>query len=235
VTKAGEASTNSSPASLNLTSIYTFSEGFLRGFRAGGTAFVSWTNRRYYYYPNGVTVTGDREIDLAGHSPHEQSPELVIASAVGLRGSAAHRSGDRVAAEDQFRGFARAAERTCEHFADRDAERADGGSDRARVGAPRIGEIALIGAVLEARHALVVLAEVRRRMAEVEDVTPLAQRIGEAHARRRLCCWRGTLGSLSERTERCCNEQNEERPRQRVDGSPGHRGRFSRRKPAECR
>ncbi|HUR56103.1 MAG TPA: TonB-dependent receptor [Opitutaceae bacterium] len=62
VTKAGEATTNYSPASINLTSMYTFNEGLLRGFRAGGTAFVSWTNRRYYYYPNGVNLSGEREL-----------------------------------------------------------------------------------------------------------------------------------------------------------------------------
>jgi hypothetical protein len=42
--------------------MYTFSEGMLRGFRAGGSAFFSWKNRGYYYYPNGVNLAGTREL-----------------------------------------------------------------------------------------------------------------------------------------------------------------------------
>jgi outer membrane receptor protein involved in Fe transport len=62
VTEAGERSTNNAALSANFTSIYTFSEGVLRGFRAGGSALFSWDNRGYYYYPNGVTVGGKREL-----------------------------------------------------------------------------------------------------------------------------------------------------------------------------
>ena len=62
VTKAGEGTTNYPTISANFTSMYTFSEGMLRGLRAGGTAFVSWKNRRYYYYPDGVNVEGTRQL-----------------------------------------------------------------------------------------------------------------------------------------------------------------------------
>jgi outer membrane receptor protein involved in Fe transport len=62
LTKSGEGTTNYPTLSANLTSVYTFSDGWLRGFRAGGSAFVSWKNRKYYYYPNGITVDGERDL-----------------------------------------------------------------------------------------------------------------------------------------------------------------------------
>lgn len=62
VTKAGEGTTNYPSLSSNLTGVYTFSDGILRGLRVGGTANVAWFNRRYYYYPNGVSVSGERRL-----------------------------------------------------------------------------------------------------------------------------------------------------------------------------
>jgi hypothetical protein len=62
VTIAGEGTTNYPKVSANFTSMYTFSEGWLRGFRAGGTLMASWKNRRYYYYPSGINVEGNREL-----------------------------------------------------------------------------------------------------------------------------------------------------------------------------
>lgn len=62
VTQAGEGTTNYPTLSANFTSMYTFSEGVLRGLRVGGSAFFSWKNRGYYYYPNGVNLGGDREL-----------------------------------------------------------------------------------------------------------------------------------------------------------------------------
>ena len=62
VTKAGEGTTNYPAVSSNFTGTYTFTEGALRGLRAGGTATVAWQNRRYYYYPNGVSATAAREL-----------------------------------------------------------------------------------------------------------------------------------------------------------------------------
>jgi outer membrane receptor for ferric coprogen and ferric-rhodotorulic acid len=62
VTQAGERTTNNPAYSANFTTVYSFSEGMLRGLRVGGSAFVSWKNRGYYYYPNGVSVGGQREL-----------------------------------------------------------------------------------------------------------------------------------------------------------------------------
>jgi len=46
--------------STNVTQNYTFSNGFLKGFRLGGSILLGWQDRRYYYYPNGVTVGAKR-------------------------------------------------------------------------------------------------------------------------------------------------------------------------------
>ncbi len=62
VTTAGESTTNYPALSSNFTGVYTFNNGLARGFRAGGTANVAWYNRRYYYYPNGVSVGGARRL-----------------------------------------------------------------------------------------------------------------------------------------------------------------------------
>lgn len=62
VTTGGESTTNYPALSSNFTGVYTFSSGFARGFRFGGTANVAWFNRRYYYYPNGVNVGGIRRL-----------------------------------------------------------------------------------------------------------------------------------------------------------------------------
>ena len=62
VTVAGEGTTNYPAISSNFTGTYTFTEGALRGLRAGGTATVAWQNRRYYYYPNGVSAGAAREL-----------------------------------------------------------------------------------------------------------------------------------------------------------------------------
>lgn len=62
VTQAGEKSTNGASLSANFTTMYTFSEGMLRGLRVGGSGFFSWDNRGYYFYPNGVALTGGREV-----------------------------------------------------------------------------------------------------------------------------------------------------------------------------
>ena len=62
VTKEGEGTTNYPSLSSNFTGVYTFSDGFLRGFRGGGTVTTSWYNRRYYYYPNGVSIGAERKL-----------------------------------------------------------------------------------------------------------------------------------------------------------------------------
>ena len=62
VTKAGEGTTNYPALSSNFTGVYTFTSGFARGFRLGGTANVAWFNRRFYYYPNGIGPTAERRL-----------------------------------------------------------------------------------------------------------------------------------------------------------------------------
>ena len=55
-TRVGDKTAGSPERSLNLTSVYTFSETFLKGFSIGGTASLSWGNRAFYYYATPVTV-----------------------------------------------------------------------------------------------------------------------------------------------------------------------------------
>jgi hypothetical protein len=40
--------------SFNVTSMYTFPSGLIKGVSAGGTMSLAWKNRDYYYYTNGV-------------------------------------------------------------------------------------------------------------------------------------------------------------------------------------
>lgn len=57
VLQAGERNTGAPKFSFNLTNIYTFDEGMLKGLRVGGTARLAWQSIYYYYYTNGVTPT----------------------------------------------------------------------------------------------------------------------------------------------------------------------------------
>ncbi len=60
VAVAGEDTVGYPKFNFNMTQIYTFDQGKLKGFRIGGTVTRSWQNRAYYYYPNGVTVGATR-------------------------------------------------------------------------------------------------------------------------------------------------------------------------------
>jgi len=62
VTNAGESTTNYPALSWNCTTVYTFSDGPVRGLRVGGTLATAWYNRRYYYYPNGVSIGSERRL-----------------------------------------------------------------------------------------------------------------------------------------------------------------------------
>lgn len=57
VLQAGERNTGAPKYSLNLTNIYSFDDGLLKGFRIGGTARLAWQSIYYFYYANGVTPT----------------------------------------------------------------------------------------------------------------------------------------------------------------------------------
>lgn len=48
--------------SFNYTSVYTFENGWQRGFRLGGTVELGWKRRQFYYFPNGVTPGATRTI-----------------------------------------------------------------------------------------------------------------------------------------------------------------------------
>ncbi len=56
VSKAGDLAAGNPKYSANLTSIYTFSSGWLRGVRVGGTIAKSWTMTSYQYYEGGVAA-----------------------------------------------------------------------------------------------------------------------------------------------------------------------------------
>ena len=74
-----------------------------------------------------------------------------------LRRTAAHGGGYGGAAEDQLRRLPRPAKGTREHVAERNRQRADRDADRARVCPPGVGQVALLRAILVARHLVVVL------------------------------------------------------------------------------
>lgn len=56
--EAGDQSTGYPAYSANLTSIYTFSDGALKGLELGGSVSAEWEYKYYYYFANGVTPTG---------------------------------------------------------------------------------------------------------------------------------------------------------------------------------
>lgn len=58
--QSGDATTGYPQYSLNLTSVYTFAEGWMKGIRVGGTVFGSWKVREYYYYPSGISPGAPR-------------------------------------------------------------------------------------------------------------------------------------------------------------------------------
>ncbi|MGH7958331.1 MAG: hypothetical protein ACREH8_15170, partial [Opitutaceae bacterium] len=60
VSTAGEETVGYPKYSFNLTNLYTFETGGLKGFRIGGTVSRTWQNRGYYYFPDGVTPGAER-------------------------------------------------------------------------------------------------------------------------------------------------------------------------------
>lgn len=60
--KVGDKTTGYPEISFNFTSIHTIQNGFLKGFRYGGSANVSWRTRDYYYYSGGYTPEAKREL-----------------------------------------------------------------------------------------------------------------------------------------------------------------------------
>jgi hypothetical protein len=62
VAVAGEQTVGYPKFNFNLTQMYTFSTGRLKGLRLGGTVTRTWKNAAYYYFPTGVAVGAKREI-----------------------------------------------------------------------------------------------------------------------------------------------------------------------------
>ncbi len=61
--------------SMNLTSVYTFAHGVLKGLDVGGTVSGSWKALQYYYYPNGYTPGGAR---LPFYAPTSGRADLIL-------------------------------------------------------------------------------------------------------------------------------------------------------------
>jgi len=73
-THVGDKTTGYPEIAVNMTNLYTFSEGWLSGFKIGGTVAVSWGNRAYYYYPGAITLTAQRQLF---YSPVQQQYNLI--------------------------------------------------------------------------------------------------------------------------------------------------------------
>ena len=86
-------------------------------------------------------------------------------------------------AEGQGRRLDGAAERACQHDADRNPERADRLADGAGVLAATVGQVALACAVLDAHHARVFLAVVGVGVAKVQGEPTGAQGAEQIRAR----------------------------------------------------
>ncbi|MSU48989.1 MAG: hypothetical protein EXS37_07885 [Opitutus sp.] len=74
VAVAGEDTVGYPKYSFNLTQIYTFDTGRLKGFRIGGTVLRSWQNRAYYFFPAGVAPGAVR---LVYHRPDLAQVNLI--------------------------------------------------------------------------------------------------------------------------------------------------------------
>jgi outer membrane receptor protein involved in Fe transport len=48
--------------SFTCTNVYTFREGWLRGFRFGGSLLLGWRQASFYYYPAGVALQSGRQV-----------------------------------------------------------------------------------------------------------------------------------------------------------------------------
>ena len=62
VARTGDTVTGFPRFSANLTNVYTFREGRLRGLRLGGTVVSTWRNSGYYYFPTGVATPNNRQM-----------------------------------------------------------------------------------------------------------------------------------------------------------------------------
>jgi outer membrane receptor protein involved in Fe transport len=61
-TVAGDLTTGYPKYSFNYTNLYTFSSGWAKGVRLGGTVSLTWQQRGHYYYPRGVGLDSERTL-----------------------------------------------------------------------------------------------------------------------------------------------------------------------------
>lgn len=81
-TRVGDKTAGSPERSLNLTSVYTFSETWLTGFSLGGTVSLSWGNRAFYYYATPVNGTNAQTLRRTLHyTPNGQQFNLITSYA----------------------------------------------------------------------------------------------------------------------------------------------------------
>src|SRR5688572_12557708 len=110
-----------------------------------------------------------------GLRSEEQTQGFVALGIIGAERAAAHVVRGACLAERQAGSLHGAAERAGEHLADWNLQALHVFAESTGFGAPLIGEVALRGAILEALHARVVLAEIGGGMAQKKDVAALAQ------------------------------------------------------------
>src|SRR5206468_12106578 len=123
-----------------------------------------------------ITVADDREVASGAYRRGQNASQRRVALSVRRSARpAAHFLHFLRAPEEELRGFHGAAERTGENALHGDAQTPDCRSGSPCIGPAPVDEVALIGAVLVALHSFVVLAEIGRRMTEVEDVAALEQ------------------------------------------------------------
>ncbi len=129
-------------------------------------------------------MADDREVASGTHRCGQHLSQGRVALGARRRArAAAHFLHFLSAPENELRGLDGSAEGTGENALDGNAELADCRTDRAGVGPPFVDEIALVVAVFETLHPLIVLAEIGRCVTEVEDIAPFAQ-FGEQFRRR---------------------------------------------------
>ncbi|MEN9632070.1 MAG: hypothetical protein RL077_474 [Verrucomicrobiota bacterium] len=81
-TRVGDKTSGSPERSLNLTSVYTFSESWIKGFSIGGTVSLSWGNRAFYYYATPVNATNALTVRRTLHyTPNGQQFNLITSYA----------------------------------------------------------------------------------------------------------------------------------------------------------
>ena len=72
---AGDRTSGYPEFSFNFTNVYTFREGWLRGFRLGGSVLLGWRQASFYYFPGGVAIESGKQ-DLYAY-PDQRRFDLI--------------------------------------------------------------------------------------------------------------------------------------------------------------